>query len=217
MNRRAVCRRLQAAADVRIEHPLTAPFVVQGRVEGRDRVMTGPARAEPVGVGLEAALPFRFERHLDDGLHDAVLHGGNPQGPLSAVRLGNVHAANRPRAVSLETQAVLQERQTGLGRVAHHSVDAWRVLAVILLGHLPDRQELGSTRAHEKLLQVLHPRPLPACGGAKDAALEAAHVALHRGPVNVGPRRQVPATRLFDAWHRLTSGVVSGAPVLLDR
>lgn len=136
----AVCRRLQELFQVKIHDPAVAVGDVLLRLG--HGLMGRAVGAEAVAVRRERPVPARLEHLQHCLLEEAVQDGGNPQGPPLAVRLRDVDAADRLRLVPVETQAVLQERQAGLGRVAHPPVDAWRMLAVILLGHLSDRQEL---------------------------------------------------------------------------
>src|SRR3954447_26152698 len=128
------------------------------------------------------------------------------QGPLLAVVLGDVNPSDRQGAGSLEPQALSEQFQPGFGGVTHHPVDARRVLALVLLRHPPDRQELGGRGPGEELLKALDPHPILVLGGAADPLLQTSDIRLHRVPIDVGPRgKRLPLGR-FDEWlHRLTS------------
>jgi site-specific DNA recombinase len=130
---------VEAAGDVRIEHPFTCPGRRQGCVKGDNCVHRAPPRPEPIAVRLEARLPFGFQRHLDEHLQGSIPDCGDAQGPLSAVRFWNVDPSDRLWSIALETQ-ISGQFHPALGRPAHHAVDPGRIAACVLLGHPADRK-----------------------------------------------------------------------------
>ena len=203
---RRVIDAIEALGDVGIEDPLAAARLGQRPVEGLDRVHGAPSWPEAVAVRLEARLPFRLQRQLDERLHHPIQHGRYAQGPLLAVALRDVDPADRLGAVALEAQAFPKHRETSRRHVAHHAVDPRCSLAAIDLGRLADRQQLRGTRPNEELLQVLDLRRLAVLAGPKDPLLQPAYVALDRRPVDAGPAlKSATPCRRFGADHRLTS------------
>jgi hypothetical protein len=61
--------------------------------------------------GRKPKLEYRFEHELRRHLHDAILHRRYAQRTLLAVRLRDVHAPHRSRAVPLLSQLALDFRK----------------------------------------------------------------------------------------------------------
>ena len=82
---------IQAAADICVESPWTAGFLVQRRLEGFDRIHRAAPWPKAIGVGFKARLPFWLKGRLDDCLHHPVLAGWNTYStlPLYPSRLWN--------------------------------------------------------------------------------------------------------------------------------
>ncbi len=72
------------------------------------RLMRRLLRPEPVGVAVEVRFEERLEQQLRRHLHHAVTDVGNPQRPLSAAELRDVHAPYRSGPVRLRLQLLVQ-------------------------------------------------------------------------------------------------------------
>lgn len=135
---------VEAAFDVGVQNPLTTSSLAEdAAVQCGDRVHRSAARTEAVGVRFEAALPFRFQGQLHEGLHHPVLHGRNPERAAFAPGLRDIDAPpRRLRPVAFEPKPT-RELQAGSGRVADYAARVPAAsLPQVLLGDLPDRQQL---------------------------------------------------------------------------
>src|SRR5262245_52476001 len=87
--------RIEAAADIRIEHPSTGVLTADSVKDGFDCIHRAAPWSESVGVRFEACLPLRFQSRFDDGLHHPVLAGRDAEGPVWPGGLGKVTAADQ--------------------------------------------------------------------------------------------------------------------------
>ena len=76
-----------------------------------DRLMGVPAWTESVGTVQEVGLKDRLEHQQYRRLNDPVFNRGNSQRSHPAVRLGDIHAFDRLRPVSLGAQLGSQLRE----------------------------------------------------------------------------------------------------------
>src|SRR3954447_23134617 len=68
---------VEAAEDVRVEHPFTRAGGSQQRAKGDDRVHLAPSGPELIAVRLEALFSFGFQCHLDEHLQGPVADRGH--------------------------------------------------------------------------------------------------------------------------------------------
>src|SRR5262249_27318174 len=197
---------VETPADVGVEHPSTGPLLAEGGEQGLDRIHRAAPGAEAVRVCFEAAFPFGFQRLFHERLHHAVPYGGYPQGPSSSVALRDVDPPNGERLVALEAQAGAKQRRPGIGCVAHHAIDARRVLPLVFLRDAPYRGELGRGGSHGGLLKAAGLPPVPTLSGSVNPLLQPPYRRLHRAPVDAGPQGRCRLIGPFsEDAHRLTS------------
>src|SRR5262249_34038352 len=68
-----------------------------------------------------------------------------------------------------------------------YPVDPGRFLALVVLGHLPNREALGRPRTHQETLEPADQFHLPPLGSAVDAPWGRVDIDLDTGPVDVPP------------------------------
>jgi hypothetical protein len=200
---------------VRVQDPGLVS-AVQRRVDCLNGVHAGPSWPEAVRVRLKAAFPFGFQRQFHHCLHDSVLHGRDTQGSLLAVCFGYEHPSHRFGLVPFDSQTFVQECQSCFWGVAYYPVYPWRMLAVILLGHLTDRFEFDRHRADHELLEVFHLCMLLIRRSAINPALQSTYSGLHPGPVDLGPMCQLVSSGRFNDQHCLTSPMVRSCKSLVQ-
>src|SRR5262249_20122227 len=117
-----------------------------------DGVLAAPARSEAVTGALEPRLPLRLKRLLGHGLEAAVGDGRDPEGPLLAVALGDVHAPDGSGAPGLRGGQLLHQFTPRGWRLDQEFVHARRVLARVDLRDPPDgHEDVGVAAQHELL------------------------------------------------------------------
>src|SRR6516225_4157931 len=79
-----------------------------------DRLMSVPSRTKPVGAVQEVGLKDRLENQQSRRLNDTVLDRGNSQRSQPTVRLGDIDAFNRLRAVALGAKLFVQLPEEGV-------------------------------------------------------------------------------------------------------
>src|SRR5262249_1427293 len=94
--------RIEAAANIRVEHPLTTLWTIHRHMDGLNRIHRAAPWPQAVGVGFEARLPCWLQGRLDNCLHHPVLSGRYAQGSLLPVVFGDVDPPDRSGFVSLE-------------------------------------------------------------------------------------------------------------------
>ena len=176
---------------VGIAYPLAGALAVHAGVESRHGIHRASSWPATVGVRLQAACPCWFEGQCNQRLPHAVLLGWDASWPSPAAVLGAGASFDRLGAIAFTAPSIVQQGQTLLGRIAHHPVHAWRMLAAVGLGHLADCQELSGHGAHHELWEVLHLCLRTVRGSARDTALQAAYVCLDTGPVHLRPVGQL--------------------------
>ena len=93
----SVVHGVDVARQVRVIH--LRPSGLERRLYGVERSMRVPPRTESEGAALEVRLEDRFDHQEHRHWGDAVAHRRNPQRPHPAIRLGNIDAAHRLRAI----------------------------------------------------------------------------------------------------------------------
>src|SRR5512132_3806886 len=173
---------VEALGDVGIEDPLAAALAGERDMDGLDRIHRASPWPETVAVRLEARLPLRLQRQLDDGLHYPVRDRRYAQRPPPAVALRDINPTDRLGMVALEAQTFPEQRESMRRQPAHLAVDPWCFPAAIDLRHLTDRQKLRGSRPNEELLKVPHLRRLAVLAGPKDPFLQPSYGAFHGRP-----------------------------------
>jgi len=103
---------VKVGLDVGVHH---IPAAHQVLFDPIDRLGRTALRSKAIGVVLEVGLEERLDHQLARLLDHAIPHRGNPQRPLSAVWLGNVHPQYRLRVVAPAFQVV----RNGLKEAVH--------------------------------------------------------------------------------------------------
>lgn len=120
---------IEAALNVRVDHPPLSPSGVGEQVDFGDGVMAAPTWAESITRFLESGFPERLERVFDARLQAAVKDRWNSERTEFAGCFGDVHAACRVCTPELCRGQEVHEASTGLRRLDDHLVHARRVLS----------------------------------------------------------------------------------------
>src|SRR5690348_16766589 len=86
---------IEAAFNVRIDHPPLPSSGVGKQIDLGDSVMAASAWAEPVTRLFKSGFPERLKCVLDAGLQAAIKDGGDSERAEFAVRFGDVYATRR--------------------------------------------------------------------------------------------------------------------------
>ncbi len=117
---------VEVALQVGVHHMGEA--FLQQPIDLPQRVLAAPPGSEAVASGAELNLENGFDCHLQGGLHDAVLHHGDPKRTGLAVALGDLHPLDRVRPVAAVRQAGPEFGETAL-RVMAELLDALTIHA----------------------------------------------------------------------------------------
>jgi hypothetical protein len=180
--------------EISIEDPLPSRVTaLDDLVDGLDRVMTSPARPEPVTSGLEPGLPFRLQRVTHHSLPGAITDHGDAEGTQFPVRLRDEHPSHRPgplqRPLDLSDQAFLVRRRQG-----DPPVNAGGETASIALCHLPHADQRVRPAPEHQLLQAADPLVVPGLRCREDPLPQPPYPVLGRPPVH-GVPTQIRALR----------------------
>ncbi len=200
---------VEAARDVRVQHVLGGEH---GLLEdGFDGIVAGPPGAEAVAVRLEAGLPLRFERELDQGLVRPVEQDGDAQrAPLVGLAgLGDEDPPHRPRGDAGGVSQARDEAQPLPWPDGLDPVDARGLAPLVVLGDAPDGEHPRGAGLEEEPLEAVDCLGIATLLGSVDALLQAVHMPLQRAP---GGLRPVFAARRRRA--RLRCSHATRAPTL---
>ena len=106
LHQAVVWDRVEVGFDVGVDDPAHPLF--ERVLDGVECLVRAPLRAKSERILIEVRLEKRFEYQLRRHLHHSVADVGDPQRPLPAPELRDVHPPDRSRSVPLRLQLIVQ-------------------------------------------------------------------------------------------------------------
>src|SRR5271170_2518333 len=177
--------RTEAGLDIRVKDGLgrvLLPKHAEALSQGVRRRAVCP---EPIRVGIRAHLRDGLQRQQVKGLHGAVAHRRNTQGPQLAVLLRDVDPPESLGMVAPSLQRPCR-RQSLPGRLPQHTIDA-RGTFPSISSNTTNCPQLREEAMGQEVLQGLHLAPLPLLLSLRDTHLQPPYLTLDGGPVGGTP------------------------------
>ena len=126
-----MCNRVEVLRDIGIDHPPLA-LPDDARTQCAEGIVGRPSAPEAVRARQKVRLVNRLQQHQDRPLRHLVFKRRNAERTLRAVRLRDVVASHRRRAVAARLDPVQEAFEIGLKVLfvvgSRHTVDARRAI-----------------------------------------------------------------------------------------